>query len=54
MSNAKIIQFVRRHHILLIEDDDLVRSGLALALMSNGFVTHAVARAEELNILPLR
>ena len=47
MSNAKIIQFVRKHHVLLIEDDDLVRSGLALALMSNGFVTHAVAEAEE-------
>jgi CheY-like chemotaxis protein len=47
MSNAKIIQFVRKHRVLLIEDDDLVRSGLALALISNGFRTHAVERAEE-------
>ena len=47
MSKAKIIPFVRKHRVLLIEDDDLVRSGLSLALMSNGFVTHAVARAEE-------
>ena len=47
MPNAKIFQFVRKHHVLLIEDDDLVRSALALTLMNNGFAVQAVATAEE-------
>ncbi len=47
MANSKVIPFTRKHRVLLIEDDDLVRSGLALALMSNGFVVHAVTTAEE-------
>ena len=47
MPNAKILKYVRKHHVLLVEDDDLVRNGLAMALMSNGFVVHAVSTAEE-------
>jgi len=47
MANAKIVPFVRKHRVLLIEDDDLVRGGLALALMNNGFEVQAVATAEE-------
>jgi DNA-binding NtrC family response regulator len=47
MANAKVLPFTRKHRVLLIEDDDQVRSGLALALMSNGFVVHAVTTAEE-------
>ena len=47
MANAKIVPFARKHRVLLIEDDDLVRGGLALALINNGFVVQAVATAEE-------
>lgn len=47
MANAKVLPFTRKHRVMLIEDDDLVRSGLALALMSNGFIVHAVSTAEE-------
>ena len=47
MANANVLPFSRKHRVLLIEDDDLVRSGLALALMSNGFTVHAVSTAEE-------
>jgi len=47
MAKAKIVPFAREHRVLLIEDDDLVRGGLAMALMNNGFVVQAVATAEE-------
>ncbi len=47
MANAKIVPFVRKHRVLLIEDDDFVRGGLALALMNNGFEVQAAATAEE-------
>ena len=47
MGNTKVLQFVRNHHVLLVDDDDLVRHGLTLALMSNGFMVQAVPTAEE-------
>ena len=47
MEDAKVLKFVRKHRVLLVEDDDLVRRGLTMALMSNGFIVHAVADAEE-------
>jgi DNA-binding NtrC family response regulator len=47
MTDSKVLPFVRKNRIMLIEDDDLVRSGLALALMSNGFRVHAMPTAEE-------
>lgn len=47
MTNSKVLPFVRKKKILLIEDDDLVRSALAMALMNNGFTVHATPTAEE-------
>ena len=47
MANKNVLPFSRKHRVLLIEDDDLVRNGLTLALMSNGFTVHAVPTAEE-------
>lgn len=47
MTKSKVLPFIRKKKILLIEDDDLVRSGLALALMNNGFIVHATPTGEE-------
>lgn len=47
MAEQNVIQLTRKKRILLIEDDNLVRRGLSLALMSHGFTVHAVATAEE-------
>lgn len=47
MGNAKVLKFVRKHRVLLVEDDDLVRRGVTMALTSNGFIVHAVSDAEE-------
>jgi DNA-binding response OmpR family regulator len=47
MPNAKIIPFNRKKRLMLIEDDHLVREGLAMALSKNGFTVHTAATAEE-------
>lgn len=47
MVKSNVIQFARKKQILLVEDDNLVRNGLALALMSHGFTVDAMATAEE-------
>lgn len=47
MPNAKIIPFDRKKRLMLIEDDHLVREGLAMALSKNGFTVHTAATAEE-------
>jgi DNA-binding response OmpR family regulator len=47
MSNAKVIPFDRKKRLMLIEDDHLVREGLAMALNKNGFTVHTAMTAEE-------
>jgi len=47
MSSAKIIPFDRKKRLMLIEDDHLVREGLAMALSKNGFTVHTAVTAEE-------
>jgi DNA-binding response OmpR family regulator len=47
MTNAKIIPFNRKKRLMLIEDDHLVREGLAMALSKNGFTVHTAVSAEE-------
>ena len=47
MPNAKIIPFNRKKRLMLIEDDHLVREGLAMALSKNGFTVHTAVTAEE-------
>ena len=47
MLNAKIIPFDRKKRLMLIEDDHLVREGLAMALSKNGFTVHTAVTAEE-------
>jgi DNA-binding response OmpR family regulator len=47
MPNAKIIPFDRKKRLMLIEDDHLVREGLAMALSKNGFTVHTAMTAEE-------
>jgi DNA-binding response OmpR family regulator len=47
MPNAKIIPFDRKKRLMLIEDDYLVREGLAMALSKNGFTVHTAVSAEE-------
>ena len=47
MPNAKIIPFDRKKRLMLIEDDHLVREGLAMALSKNGFTVHTAVTAEE-------
>jgi CheY-like chemotaxis protein len=47
MTSSKVIPFVHKKRILLIEDDDLVRNGLTLALVNKGFTVHAMPTAEE-------
>jgi DNA-binding response OmpR family regulator len=47
MPESKVVPFNRKKWLLLIEDDDLVRDGIALALRNNGFTVHTTATAEE-------
>jgi DNA-binding response OmpR family regulator len=47
MPDAKIIPFNRKKRLMLIEDDHLVREGLAMALNKNGFTVHTAMTAEE-------
>ena len=47
MPAAKIIPFTRKKRLMLIEDDHLVREGLAMALTKNGFTVHTAVTAEE-------
>ena len=47
MPNAKVIPFNRKKRLMLIEDDHLVREGLAMALSKNGFTVHTAVTAEE-------
>jgi DNA-binding response OmpR family regulator len=47
MPNAKVIPFSRKKRLMLIEDDHLVREGLAMALSKSGFTVHTAVTAEE-------
>jgi DNA-binding response OmpR family regulator len=47
MSNSKVIPFHRKKRLLLVEDDNLIRDGLSLALSGNGFTVHTCVTAEE-------
>jgi DNA-binding response OmpR family regulator len=47
MPNAKIIPFCRKKRLMLIEDDHLVREGLAMALSKNGYTVHTAMTAED-------
>jgi DNA-binding response OmpR family regulator len=47
MPSAKVIPFSRKKRLMLIEDDHLVREGLAMALSKNGFTVHTASTAEE-------
>jgi DNA-binding response OmpR family regulator len=47
MPDAKVIPFSRKKRLMLIEDDHLVREGLAMALSKNGFTVHTAMTAEE-------
>ena len=47
MPDSKVIPFNRKKWLLIIEDDNLVREGIALALTNNGFKVHTAETGEE-------